>query len=154
MGRLKKYFSAFCGVALVFSVSAAQSEAGGPYIKKHSSPPSVKLDEPPKLDDANSFSMILLGDPQSYVKFDFNQPLFEFMTAWCAAQKDKLNVKTVLCTGDLVEQNDIVISNGGNLYGGQECGNQPSSLQWKSVSRAFERLDNIYPYIEIGRAHV
>lgn len=147
MGRLKKYFSAFCGVALVFSVSAAQSEAGGPYIKKHSSPPSVKLDEPPKLDDANSFSMILLGDPQSYVKFDFNQPLFEFMTAWCAAQKDKLNVKTVLCTGDLVEQNDIVISNGGNLYGGQECGNQPSSLQWKSVSRAFERLDNIYPYI-------
>ena len=95
MGRLKKYFSAFCGVALVFSVSAAQSEAGGPYIKKHSSPPSVKLDEPPKLDDANSFSMILLGDPQSYVKFDFNQPLFEFMTAWCAAQKDKLNVKTV-----------------------------------------------------------
>ena len=147
MGRLKKYFSAFCGVALVFSVSAAQSEAGGPYIKKHSRPPSVKLDEPPKLDDANSFSMILLGDPQSYVKFDFNQPLFEFMTAWCAAQKDKLNVKTVLCTGDLVEQNDIVISNGGNLYGGQECGNQPSSLQWKSVSRAFERLDNIYPYI-------
>ena len=107
MGRLKKYFSAFCGVALVFSVSAAQSEAGGPYIKKHSSPPSVKLDEPPKLDDANSFSMILLGDPQSYVKFDFNQPLFEFMTAWCAAQKDKLNVKTVLCTGDLVEQTTL-----------------------------------------------
>lgn len=153
MGNLKKYLCVFCGAISIFSISAAQSGAHEPYVRKHSNPPSVKLSEPPVLDDANSFSMILLGDPQSYIKFDFNQPLFEFMTAWCAAQKDKLNVMTVLCTGDLVEQNDIVISSGGNLYGGQECGNQPSSLQWKSVSRAFERLDNIYPYIVVTGNH-
>lgn len=30
-----------------------------------------------KLTDKNSFSMILLPDPQSYTKFDANQPLFE-----------------------------------------------------------------------------
>ena len=149
----KKLFSIFLAATACFSISAAQPNEPKPYVKKHSNPPSVKLIHPPALDDAGSFSMILLGDPQSYIKFDFNQPLFEFMTAWCAAQKDKLNVKTVLCTGDLVEQNDIVISNGGNLYGGQECGNQPSTLQWKSVSRAFERLDNVYPYIVVTGNH-
>lgn len=33
------------------------------------------------LTDPGSFSMIVLPDPQSYVKFDYNQPLFELMTA-------------------------------------------------------------------------
>ena len=30
----------------------------------------------PKLTDDKSFSMILFPDPQSYTKFDVNQPLF------------------------------------------------------------------------------
>ena len=38
----------------------------------------------PTLSDKNSFSMILLPDPQSYTKFDTNQPIFELMTAWVA----------------------------------------------------------------------
>lgn len=29
--------------------------------------------------DPESFSMILLGDPQGYVKYDINQPLFELI---------------------------------------------------------------------------
>ena len=48
--------------------------------------------------------MILLPDPQSYTKFDTNQPIFELMTAWVASVKKNLAVKAVLCTGDLVEQ--------------------------------------------------
>mgnify|MGYP006962718293 CR=1 FL=1 len=28
----------------------------------------------------NSFSIVLLGDPQNYVKYDYNQPVFELMT--------------------------------------------------------------------------
>ena len=38
----------------------------------------------PQLSDKHSFSMILLPDPQSYNKFDANQPLFELQTAWIA----------------------------------------------------------------------
>ena len=60
------------------------------------------------LDDENSFSMILLGDPQGYIKYDLNQPLFELCTAWIADNIDNLNIKGVLCTGDIVEQNDKI----------------------------------------------
>ena len=42
----------------------------------------------PQLSDKNSFSMILLPDPQSYNKFDANQPLFELQTAWIAREID------------------------------------------------------------------
>ena len=29
----------------------------------------------------NSFNIVLLGDPQSYTKFDYNQPIFDMMMA-------------------------------------------------------------------------
>lgn len=84
--------------------------------------------------------MILIPDPQSYTKFDANQPLFELQTAWVANSIESLNIKTALCTGDLVEQNEIRIPDGVN-------GNQTSEEQWKAASRAFERLDNKLPYV-------
>lgn len=92
------------------------------------------------LTDPHSFSMILLGDPQGYAKYDINQPLFELCTAWIADNIQNLNVKAVLCTGDLVEQNENIVLNRDML-------NQTSSEMWKSCSRAFERLDNKVPYI-------
>lgn len=72
--------------------------------------------------------MILLPDPQSYNKFDANQPLFELQTAWIANSIEPLNIKGVLCTGDLVEQNEIRIPDGIN-------GNQTSEEQWQAASR-------------------
>ena len=48
--------------------------------------------------DENSFSMILLGDPQGYIKYDINQPLFELCTAWIADNVDHLKIKAVLCS--------------------------------------------------------
>ena len=93
----------------------------------------------PQLSDKHSFSMILLPDPQSYNKFDANQPLFELQTAWIANSIGSLNVKGVLCTGDLVEQNEIRIPDGIN-------GNQTSEEQWQAASKAFERLDNKISY--------
>ena len=30
----------------------------------------------------NSFSIVLLGDPQNYVKYDYNQPVFELMNVF------------------------------------------------------------------------
>lgn len=92
------------------------------------------------LADPNSFSMILLGDPQGYTKYDINQPLFELCTAWIADNIDNLNIKAVLCTGDVVEQNENIVRNRKML-------NQTSKEMWESGSRAFGRLDNKVPYI-------
>lgn len=110
---------------LVFTLSDARSQ---------------QMPVEPELSDPGSFSMILLPDPQSYIKFDVNQPLFELMTAWTANRIAKLNVKAVLCTGDLVEQNEWPEPDGVN-------GNQTSAQQWTNVARAFERLDHVIPYI-------
>jgi len=87
-----------------------------------------------------SSTFILLGDPQSYVKYDINQGIFELTTAWIADNISNLNIKGVLCTGDLVEQNENIVLNRKML-------NQTSTEMWKASSRAFERLDNKVPYI-------
>ncbi len=63
------------------------------------------------LENEDSFSMIVLGDPQGYIKYDINQPLFDLCTAWIADNIDNLNIKAVLCTGDLVEQNENIAMN-------------------------------------------
>src|SRR5690554_980250 len=83
----------------------------------------------PTLSTDNAWSMILLPDPQSYNKFGRNQPIFELMTAWVSENINPLNINMVLCTGDLVEQNEYINPDG-------VSGNQPSKLQWESVARA------------------
>ncbi|MDR1200184.1 MAG: metallophosphoesterase [Tannerellaceae bacterium] len=92
------------------------------------------------LTDPNSFSMILLGDPQGYTKYDLNQPLFELCMAWISDNIDHLNIKAVLCTGDVIEQNDNIIRN-------RRMVNQTSREMWEAGSRAFKWLDNKIPYI-------
>ena len=89
---------------------AAQSlnAAAEPAFQTPAEPPDVKLKEPARLENPDSFSMILFGDPQTYMKFTFSQPIFELMTAWVAAHKEVLNIKAALCTGDLVERNDLL----------------------------------------------
>ncbi|MDR0712664.1 MAG: metallophosphoesterase [Bacteroidales bacterium] len=106
----------------------------------HVSAQSEKTYAPPQLSDAGSWSMILLPDPQTYVKFDYNQPLFELMTAWIVRYIEPLNIGFVLCTGDLVEQNGLLNPDGVRV-------NQPSKSQWESVARSFGRLDGKVPYI-------
>lgn len=91
--------------------------------------------------DRESFSMILLGDPQNYVKYDYNQPVLELMTAWIEDNIDSLKTEAVLCTGDLVDQNECIVP----PY--PRFGNQTSRQQWEFVSHAFARLDNRVPYI-------
>lgn len=93
-----------------------------------------------ELENEKSSTMILLPDPQTYNKFDVNQPIFELMTAWVANNIDDLNMKAVLCAGDLVEQNEWPVPTGRN-------GNQTGKQQWQSASRAFERLDNKISYV-------
>lgn len=96
----------------------------------------------PQLSDKNSFSMILLPDPQSYNKFDANQPLFELQTAWIANSIGSLNVKGVLCTGDLVEQNEIRIPDG--INGNQTSEEQASRIQGIRTARRQNILCRLY----------
>ncbi len=100
----------------------------------------------PKLSDPNSWTMIMLPDTQSYVKFERNQGILELMTGWISEQIDSMNIKMVLCTGDLVEQNEILVPDNVN-------GNQTSRDQWLAVSSAFNRLDGKVPYILAAGNH-
>ena len=92
------------------------------------------------LTDPGSFTMIVLGDPQGYTKYDINQPLFDLCTAWIADNVEHLNIKAVLCTGDLVEQNENIVRNRKML-------NQTSREMWEAASQALARLDGKVTYI-------
>ncbi len=94
----------------------------------------------PTLSHPDSWSLILIPDPQSYVKFERNQPVLEMMMAWVKENKISLNTKVVLCTGDLVEQNNLIIPAGKN-------GNQNSAQQWQASRKAFAILDYQVPYV-------
>ena len=98
--------------------------------------------EPLTLEDSASWSMVLLPDPQSYVKYGYNQPLLEVMTRWIRYNVERLNIRLVLCTGDMVEENFRTVSGGDGWPG-----DQPSTEQWESVSRSFGMLDDTIPYI-------
>lgn len=99
-----------------------------------------------KLNDPNSFMLAVVGDPQGYTKYDINQPLFELTTAWIADNIDHLNIKAVLITGDLVEQNENIVRNRKML-------NQTSKQMWEWSSHCLKRLDNKVPYIISGGNH-
>ncbi len=90
--------------------------------------------------DKKSFSMIVMGDPQNYTRFDINQPIYELCTAWCADNIENLNIKAVLMTGDMVDQNENFIRKRG-------AGNQTSKQMWEWTSHCMARLDNKVPYV-------
>lgn len=96
--------------------------------------------ERPKLSHEDSWSLILIPDPQSYVKFSRNQGILDLMTSWIRENHKALNTKFVLCTGDLVEQNDYLNPTGREA-------NQNSIQQWKATRNSFSKLDNQVPYL-------
>ena len=104
----------------------------------------------PALEEEGSFSMIMVPDPQSYVKFAANQPLFELQTAWIAQNIKRLNIKAALFTGDMVEQNNKLIS---APLPNEYNGDQTSRQQWEAISRGLARLDNRLPYIACQGNH-
>ena len=100
----------------------------------------------PALEQEDSWSLILIPDTQSYVKFARNQPILDLMTAWIAEQIDPLNIKLAIQVGDLVEHNAILNPDG-------RIGDQPGKNQWEAVSRSFEKLDGKVPYIAATGNH-
>ena len=130
---MKRIFSAIAALLLLCTATIAQAPKGAPQIPVY-----------PALQDEKSFSMILVPDPQNYVKFAANQPLFELQTAWIAQNIERLNIKAALFTGDMVEQNGKLIS---AAIPYENNGDQTGRQQWEAVSRALARLDNRIPYI-------
>jgi len=98
------------------------------------------------LQDPESFTMVVFGDPQGYTKYDINQPLFELSTAWIADNVDNLKIKAVMFTGDLVEQNENIVRNRAML-------NQTSKQMYEWSSHCLERLDDKVPYVIVGGNH-
>lgn len=99
----------------------------------------------PALENKDSWSMIVIPDPQNYVKWTRNQPLFDLMMAWIEENLDSLNVRMVVCVGDLVELDDILIPG--------IDGNTSAPKQWNYISDAFKRLDGKVPYIAATGNH-
>ena len=135
---MKKLLLLLCVQALT-GMAMAQDIKGEPLIPVY-----------PALEEEGSFSMILVPDPQSYVKFAANQPLFELQTAWIAQNIKRLNIKAALFTGDMVEQNNKLIS---APLPNEYNGDQTSRQQWEAISRGLARLDNRLPYIACQGNH-
>lgn len=93
----------------------------------------------PALEQKNSWSMIMIPDIQNYVKWGRNKPILDLMTAWIEENIDTLNIKMVVCVGDLVQNNEKI----NNDYDG----NETTQRQWESASGAFSRLNGKVPYI-------
>lgn len=93
----------------------------------------------PKLDHEDSWSVILLPDIQNYTKWNRNQPILDLMMAWIEDNIDTLNIKMVLCVGDLVEQNDLIMP--------AHNGDQSAQRQWEFVANSFSRLNGKVPYV-------
>ena len=96
--------------------------------------------QPPKLSTADSWSMIVVPDVQTYTKLPRNHGIVEIMNAWIVENADKMKIQQVLYTGDLTYHNDHPMVNPGK-------NDLMADEQWKAFSRMMERLDGQVPYI-------
>src|SRR5690606_28315102 len=99
----------------------------------------------PALENKESWSMIMIPDIQNYVKWGRNQPILELMTAWIEENIDTLNIRMVVCVGDLVQNNEKIAKD--------YDGDQSTQRQWEAASGAFDRLDGKVPYIAATGNH-
>ncbi|GAA4799071.1 metallophosphoesterase [Olivibacter ginsenosidimutans] len=127
-----KFFKPILGLLLIILCSNHKAFSQSNYQK-------------PKLDHKDSWSLVMIPDIQNYVKWNRNQPILDLMMAWIEDHIDTLHVKMVVCTGDLVEHNDII--NRGN------DGDQSAQHQWEAAARAFSKLDGKVPYITAAGNH-
>ena len=93
----------------------------------------------PALENPESWSVVVIPDLQGYAKNEASQPIARLMTAWIADNIERLNVRMVLCVGDVVEQNDRI----GNGF----SGDLTSVRQWQGMADAFKVLDGRVPYL-------
>lgn len=105
-------------------------------------PPAVTPVEnyqPPALSHPDNWTMVLIPDTQAYVRKTLNHGTADLMFSWIAANVDHLRIQQVLHTGDLVDHNRSMLLTGPTILNGPE--------QWKVISKLFERLDGVVPYV-------
>ncbi|MDO5553184.1 MAG: metallophosphoesterase [Planctomycetia bacterium] len=81
----------------------------------------------PKLEQEEGWTLVVMPDPQQYTS-QRNFPILEIMMNWLVENKAPLNIRQVVCVGDLVNNN-------------------MSNKEWSFSSQAFARLDGHYPYV-------
>ncbi len=125
---------------LFFSSCAinAQKTAAAP-VTNTAAPEKNAVYQPPKLENPQSWSMIVVPDVQGYIKYRRNYGILEIMNAWIVDNRAPLRIEQVLFTGDLTNRNDTPMPDAVN--------NLVSEEQWKAFSRAAERLDGEVPYV-------
>jgi hypothetical protein len=122
-------FKFFLGWAVAFQLLFAGASAAEPAAY-----------EPPALIDENGWTMVVVPDPQTYVKLTRNQGIYELMTAWIADNLAALKIQQVLVTGDLVCYNGIKEHR-------PNINDQTGEEQWQAFSRSTARLDGRVPYV-------
>lgn len=100
----------------------------------------------PTLTDQKSWSLVLLPDIQNYVKFKRNQPILDVMMNWVVENEENMNIKMVMCTGDLVENDDIINPDPKKM-------DQTGKQQWEAAAAAFAKLDGKIPYVTATGNH-
>ena len=134
---LKKIVVVLCcvlgSVVLCPALTFAQESNSVPY-------------QTPTLQQDGAWTMVVIPDPQAYTRYGRNQGILDIMTAWIAENESKLNSQQVLCVGDIVESNNLQKPDG-------KFANQTSKQMWECSSRAFARLDGVYPYVLVPGNH-
>ena len=134
-------FLTACGI-FGNSETAAQTPAEPAEVKAAvpAAQPAPAKYKAPKLENAASWTMVVVPDVQGYSKLRRNYGIMEIMNAWIVENRDALKISQVLFTGDLTNRNDLeVVEPGRN--------DLISDEQWKAFSRSVERLDGEVPYI-------
>lgn len=119
----------------------AQNAAQSPVPSVPPAPKAAAVGyQPPKLSDADSWTMVVIPDVQAYVERPCNHGIVDIMHTWILDNLDELRIQQVLYTGDLVYRNDQkdLTPNRHSLLGKE---------QWKAFSRLMERMDGRVPYI-------
>ena len=153
---MKKFF-AICSLLLV--VISAQATMQKLMSFNEADLANLKDLGDPKLENANSKTVILFGDTQTYTQFSVNHGILNIMTAWVAQQQPLLNISAVIGVGDIVQFHDrirltpidwddvrkgVVID---GLYRQKTYDTDTSAIQqWQAVSHAFKILDNRVAY--------
>ena len=93
----------------------------------------------PALSHPDSWYMVVVPDVQAYVERPRNHGILDLMNAWIVDNVEKLKIRQVFFTGDLVFRNDPRRPTPAGTLIGRE--------QWRAFSRLMERLDGRTPYI-------
>ena len=83
--------------------------------------------------------MVVIPDTQAYVARRRSQGALDMMFSWIAENVENMKIQQVVQLGDMVDLSCRMHTHGGNYQTGPE--------QWQAISRIFERLDNVVPYV-------